>query len=64
MRIFVKLCSYLVMGSWSFYIKQWQIEQKKEYWLFVFVDTVHRLIYHQLGKIQRILCRERDFIPN
>ena len=25
-----------------------------------FVDTVHRLIYHQLCKIQRILCRERD----
>ena len=30
----------------------------------VFVDTVHGLIYHKLCKIQRILCRERDFIPN
>ena len=24
-----------------------------------FVDTVHRLIYHQLCKIQRALCPER-----
>ena len=29
-----------------------------------FADTVHRLIYHQLCKIQRILCREHDFISN
>ena len=28
------------------------------------VDTVHRLTYHQLCKIQRILCQKRDFIPN
>ena len=38
------------------------MEQKKEYWLIVFVKTVHRLIYHQLCKIQRILCGEHDFI--
>ena len=27
-----------------------------------FVDTLHRRIYHQLCKVQRISCLERDFI--
>ena len=60
MRIFVKLSGSLVTLE-IFTLSSDKSKRKRNIY---FVDTVHKLIYRKLCKIQQILCHERHFIPN
>ena len=62
MSIFVNLSSSLVLEALEiFTLSSYKSDRKKNFANF-FRDTLQKLIYQKLCKIQRISCQKRDFI--